>query len=76
MPTVLRVKGYRFFFVMADLGEPIHIHVMKENCIAKFWLDPVRLASSKGFKTHELNEINTIIVDNIDLIKERWNERI
>lgn len=61
MPTVFREKGYRFFFVMADLSEPLHIHVMKEKAIAKFWFDPVRLASNKGFRDHELREIAGLI---------------
>jgi len=76
MPTVFREKGYRFFFVMADLGEPMHIHVMRENCVAKFWLDPMRLASNKGFRDHDLNEIARLIADRLDLIRRRWHERL
>ena len=49
MPTVLILKGYRFFFVSLDRGEPVHIHIEKEDAYAKFWLKPIRLAISKGF---------------------------
>jgi hypothetical protein len=76
MPTVFRAKGYRFFFVMADLGEPFHVHAVRENCIAKFWLDPIRLASNKGFRDHDLNEIARIIANHMALIRRRWNERL
>ena len=35
MPTILREKGYRFFFYSNE-HLPIHIHIEKENKIAKF----------------------------------------
>ena len=76
MPTVFREKGYRFFFVMADLSEPLHIHVMKEKAIAKFWFDPVRLASNKGFRDHELHEIADLIQGHEELIRRCWDERL
>ncbi|MGO9269600.1 MAG: DUF4160 domain-containing protein [Terriglobia bacterium] len=40
MPTVLRIRSYRFFFVSLDRGEPPHVHVRRENFVAKFWLEP------------------------------------
>jgi len=49
MPTVLRVGPYRFFFYSGDGGEPPHIHVERDEHVAKLWLDPVRLAASKSF---------------------------
>jgi hypothetical protein len=61
MPTVLREKGYGFFFYMADQYEPPHIHVAKQANAAKFWLDPLELAFNDGFREHELSEIRRII---------------
>jgi len=61
---------------MADLSEPLHIHVMKEKDIAKFWFDPVRLASNKGFRDHELREISDLINKHEQLIQSCWNERL
>jgi hypothetical protein len=49
MPTVLRNGPDRFFFYSGDRDEPPHIHVERDNDIAKFWLDPVRLQNSGGF---------------------------
>jgi hypothetical protein len=39
MPTVLRELGYRFFFYADDRSEPRHVHVQREMCTAKFWLE-------------------------------------
>jgi hypothetical protein len=38
MPTVIKVKGYRLFFVSFDGSEPIHVHVRRGNFSAKVWL--------------------------------------
>ena len=57
MPTVKQIGPYRFFFVSLDYGEPPHIHVQREKFVAKFWLDPIVLQKSGGFKPNELNRI-------------------
>ncbi len=74
MPTVLRVKGYRFFFFSLEGQEPPHIHVESAEKFAKFWLTPVSLAKSRGFRSGELTEIQRIVEENIDLFEERWHE--
>jgi hypothetical protein len=43
------MRSYRFFFVSLDRSEPPHIHVRRENKVAKFWLDPVALERAGGF---------------------------
>jgi hypothetical protein len=63
MPTVLRIKGYRFFFYSMEGREPPHIHVEYADFVAKFWLEPVRLASVFGFKDSELRRIRVIILE-------------
>lgn len=55
MPTVLRSGGYRFFF-SSDRPEPVHVHVEQSGRAAKICLHPVRLESSHGFASSELNE--------------------
>lgn len=57
MPTVLTLGEYRFYFYSRENGEPPHIHVESGDRLAKYWLEPVELASSKRFKDHELTEI-------------------
>jgi hypothetical protein len=74
MPTVLRIKGYRFFFFSNEGDEPIHIHIEKAENYAKFWLDPVSIAVDFGFNSKQLREINLLIEENLELIKEKWDE--
>jgi len=74
MPTVLRYRGYRFFFFSLDRSERPHIHVEKGDNYAKFWLKPVCLAGSRGFRDHELNDIAAIVENNITILEGKWNE--
>lgn len=74
MPAVLRVKGYRFFFFSLEGNEPPHIHVEQAERFAKFWLNPVSLAKSRGFRSGELSEIQKIIEEHREMMLERWNE--
>jgi len=73
MPTVLRSGPYRFFFYAGDGDEPPHVHVERDDCEAKFWLDPVRLASSHGFSTKEMNRIRALIEQSRQQLLESWN---
>jgi hypothetical protein len=72
MPTVLRIRGYRFFFFAAHRYEPPHIHVAKEDRAAKFWLDPVELAFNAGFRSHELTEIRNLTGEHVDELHAAW----
>jgi hypothetical protein len=74
MPTVLRVGPYRFFFYAGDGGEPPHVHVERDASEAKFWLDPVRLERSRGFRAKEINQIRELIEAHHELLLEGWNE--
>jgi hypothetical protein len=74
MPTVLEVGPYRFFFYAGDKDEPPHIHVEREDKIAKFWLDPVRLRSSGGFSRGEVTKIHKIVDRNRSDLMEAWDE--
>jgi hypothetical protein len=74
MPTVLREGPYRFFFVSVDYHEPPHVHVTRENRVAKFWLDPVILQKAGGFSRQELDRIARLIDENQQLLLESWHE--
>ncbi len=74
MPTILRIKGDRFFFFSLEGNEPPHIHVEHGDNIAKFWLQPVSLASSYGFRSHELASLRVIVAENSVLFLEKWYE--
>ena len=74
MPTVLKVGPYRFFFYAGDRDEPPHVHVERDDKIAKFWLDPVRLQRSGGFNRIEIRNIHKMITENQSILLEAWNE--
>ena len=73
MPTALRTGPYRFFFYAGDRDEPQHIHVERNDKIAKFWLNPVRIQRSGGFSRGELGRIQNIIQENHVRLMEAWN---
>lgn len=66
MPTVLRVGPYRFFFYSADGDEPPHVHVERDDSVAKFWIDPVRLDTSGGYRRAELRDIERLVAEHPD----------
>jgi hypothetical protein len=74
MPTVLRIRNYRFFFFSNEGNEPSHIHVESGNKYAKFWLEPVQIVRSADFNATELNEIRKLILENLNFVKEKWHE--
>jgi hypothetical protein len=74
MPTILVRGSYRLFFYSGDSGEQPDVHVEREQMIAKFWLDPVRLQSSGGFGRSEINRILRLVEDNREQLLRSWNE--
>ena len=74
MPTVLRVGPYRFYFYASDRQEPPHVHVERDDKVAKFWLSPVRLERSGGFSRREINRIQDLVETNVEALLRSWNE--
>ena len=73
-PTVLRRGPYRFFFYSNEAGEPAHVHVQEGRRLAKFWLSPVALASSRRFAAHELGGLLRLVTEHRIVFLEAWNE--
>ena len=73
MPTVLRLGSYRFFFYAGDWNEPPHIHIQRDDDIAKFWLKPVRIQSSGGFNRAEIARLTAQVVEHQNDLLETWN---
>ncbi len=61
MPTVHRSGPYRFYFYSHEPNEPPHVHVDRDDRTAKFWLDPVELATNLGFPAVELARIERMV---------------
>ena len=74
MPTVLVEGGYRFFFYSRENSEPPHIHVEAGDRIAKYWLEPAELASSRRFRAHELTALRGIVMARREEFLRAWHE--
>ena len=73
MPTVLLVRGYRFFFFLNE-HEPIHIHVTKADSEARFVLVPeIDLTYCRGFKKNELRDIVNLITEHYGTFITAWH---
>jgi hypothetical protein len=73
MPTVLRLSGFRFFFYSLEGVEPPHIHIERGDSIAKFWLEPVSVSHSRGFRSHDLNRLRLLVIEHRVKFLEAWN---
>ena len=58
----------------SDDHEPIHVHIKRAGCEAKFNVNPIELVSNHGFKPHEISLIKSILEENTDVVTERWKE--
>lgn len=74
MPTIAKIGAYRVFFYASDRREPVHVHVEREDKVAKFWLDPIRLARSGGFSRKELTRIQRRLREHQEPLIEAWND--
>jgi 3-methyladenine DNA glycosylase AlkD len=74
VPTIARLGPYRFFFYAGDRGEPPHVHVEREDMLAKFWLAGAELAESRGFPAHELRSLARLVSKHKVEFSEAWHE--
>jgi hypothetical protein len=74
MPTVLYVDGFRLFFYSREDHEPPHIHIEHGDKLAKYWLQPVELAVSRRFRSHELARLHAIVIAHRQTLLEAWDE--
>ena len=74
MATLLRLRGYRFYFHSHATGEPPHLYVDKDRKSAKFWVESITVVRNAGFSVFELREIARIISEyRLDFLR-RWND--
>jgi hypothetical protein len=74
MPTILQDGPYTCVFFSSDRNEPLHVHVKREGRVAKFWIQPIQLATNRGFAAHELRQIERLVVKHRDSFEEAWND--
>ncbi len=73
MPTVLRWRGYRFYFFSNEGNEPPHVHIDKSGNTVKYWLQPVSMARQVGFSSAELRELEEKVRSEQSVLIEAWN---
>jgi Domain of unknown function (DUF4160) len=54
--------------LLSRRAAPPHVHVERDECVAKFWLDPAGFESSRGFTRAELRRIENIIEESESLL--------
>lgn len=78
MPTILRWNGLRIVIYPND-HRPAHVHVIGPDVEAVYLLHcpegPLELRESFGFRTAELNDIASVLRDDLDALCAEW-ERI
>jgi hypothetical protein len=74
VPTLLRWRGYRFFFYSADGWEPAHVHVAKDGKEAKLWLRDASVAVNVGYNARELGEIVRKTREESQAFLEVWHD--
>jgi hypothetical protein len=74
MPTVLRIGPFRFHFYSDEGNEPPHIHIETSDGECKFWLDPIRLARNMGLAPRIVREIERLVFEHQELLREKFHE--
>lgn len=74
-PTVLRIRGYRFYFFSREESRP-HIHVHHVTGEAKIWLEPaIELAQNYGLTPSRIATALRLIWEHEDEILAAWKAR-
>jgi hypothetical protein len=73
MPTVLREKGYAFYFYSRE-NEPPHVHVDKGSGTLKIWLRDLSIASGRGMKLPEVRQALKIARVHHKMLLDAWDD--
>lgn len=52
--------------------EPVHVHILKDGCEAKYNVNPIELIYNYGFKKQQIAIIESVIEENVEVIIDRW----
>ncbi len=71
-PTILRIRGFRFYFFSRE-ERRAHVHVQHADGEEKFWIDPaVGLQANFGLTAKQITEVQDLIEEHIDEIRAAW----
>ena len=77
MPTILQIKGWRFFFYANEGNEPIHVHAQKGEKECKYWLKTeifdIEEAFGYNMGNADRREVKQIIFQHFEQIEAEWN---
>lgn len=77
MPTILQLSGWRFFFHANEGNEPIHIHCVKGDADAKYWLNAetfeITESYTEGMSPADKRNVRKIIYNHFDYFIDEWN---
>ena len=48
MPTIC-IEGFKFRFYASDVNEPPHVHVLRDERVAKIWLSTFAVEYNHGY---------------------------
>ncbi len=75
MPVVLTIDGFKFRFFSNENDEPAHVHIVKGDGNAKFWLLPELVeAYAYGYTVRERRIIRELVESNQDFLISKWND--
>ena len=49
-------------------------YTLRDNQVAKFWLNPVRIQRSGGLRRSEIRWVQQVIEENREFLQEAWND--
>jgi hypothetical protein len=74
VPTVLRERGFRFYFYALEGNEPPHVHVDRGSGTLKLWLHDLSIESVESLKAAEVSEALKIARTYHRLLLNSWYE--
>lgn len=73
-PTLHREGPFRFFFYSHEPREPPHVHVERDDAVAKLWLHDGSVADPGGFPARDLQRAAAIVRARREAFLEAWHE--
>jgi hypothetical protein len=74
VPTILRHRGYRFYFYSSDADEPPHVHVDHSGRTINVWLETLKIAYNDGYPMRTVTVVLDLVDRNRDQLLEAWRE--
>ena len=72
--AVARWLADHYAVALIDADQVGHQVLLREDMKVKFWLDPIRLQSSHGFRRAEANRIQRLVQENREYLLRCWHE--